>query len=218
MKKIMSVAVLAALCVPGFAGAANVSNDSVWYGGIRGEMSLLNWENSYSSNDPAAKGEFNGDSYSFEPVFGGSLFVGRVLEDGWRGEVEAGLIGQFTDSGSYGANFKMTIPYVSVNVMYDFENNLYAGGALGVAMPKVDVSMLMFESDERNISPKFDLMVGYSHELTERLNLDLRYRFSLMFGPNVKADYTDGVNSYWFKSETDTIFSNSFSIGLRYDF
>ncbi len=221
MKKIMSVAVLAALIVPGVASAASVaaqpdvSSVNPWYGAIRGEMSLLNWKNKYSSDVVDLDGR--SESFSFEPVFGGSLAVGYVANADWRGEVEAGIIGQFTDSG-YDADFKMTIPYLSVNVMHDFANNVYVGGGLGIAIPKAELSWSTFEADERAVTPKFDLMAGFSHGLTERLNLDFRYRLSFMFGPDVKAEGISYTGEHWLKTDVELILNNSFSVGLRYDF
>ncbi len=226
MKKIISVAVLAMLTVPAFSApqnhavkkadlGASVWSQGNWYGALRGEMSLLNWENKYSSDDIEIDGK--SEDFSFEPVWGGSLAIGHTTGSEWRGEVEAGLIGQFTDSG-YGADFKLTIPYVSVNVLYDFANNFYVGGGLGIAIPKVDLSWFTFDADKRAVSPKFDLMAGYSHKLTESVSLDFRYRLSVLFGPDVKAEGIAYSGQYWLKTDVDTILNNSFSIGLRYDF
>ncbi len=233
MKKVISAAVLAALVVPGIAGAANANAQpnmlqrwfgGVWYGTVRGEMSLMNWKNDYSSD--VADLDNKSESFSFESVFGGSLAVGHIADANWRGELEAGLIGRFTDSG-YGADFKLTIPYVSVNVMYDFANNVYVGGGLGVALPKMDLGVsvynknlgdwIAFDAQERKVTPKFDMMIGYSYGLTEQMNLDFRYKLSVMFGPDVTEN---GVysNKYWLKTDLGTIVSNSFSIGLRYEF
>ena len=228
----MSAAVFASLFMVGGAYAASAPVRSnmlqrwmggTWYGTVRGEMSLLNWKNEYSSD----VGDLDGksDSFSFEPVFGGSLAIGHIAANNWRGEVEAGLIGQYSDAEA-GANFELTIPYVSVNAIYDLENNVYVGGGLGFALPKADLSVavynpsigdwISFETEERALSPKFDLMVGYSYLLAERVNLDFRYRLSVLFGPNMKAD--DIYSSEWLKTDVGTIFSNSFSVGVRYEF
>lgn len=228
MKKIISVAVCALLIAPAFAAPQRMGNryavksHSVrsadagsWYGTIRGEMSLLNWKNKYSSDVVDLDGK--SENFSFESVFGGSLAIGNMATADWRGELEAGIIGQFTDSG-YGADFKLTIPYLSVNVIYDFENNVYVGGGLGVALPKAELAWHTFDSDDRIVSPKFDLMVGYSHKLAERVSLDFRYRLSLMFGPDVKASGISDTGEYWLKTNINSIFSNSFSVGLRYEF
>lgn len=229
MKKIVSFAVLAMLTVPAFSAPQRIMYRSVkpvqrtsshwlngaWYGTIRGEMSLLNWKNKYSSDIVDLDGK--SESFSFEPVFGGSLAVGHVANADWRGEVEAGLIGRFTDSG-YGADFKLTIPYLSANIMYDFANNVYVGGGLGIAIPKVELSWNTFEADKRAVSPKFDLMAGYSHKISSRVSLDFRYRLSFMFGPDVKAEGISYTGENWLKTDVDLILNNSFSVGLRYDF
>ena len=95
-----------------------------WYIGGRLDLNLLNWENEYSSNDPMIDAEFDKDEYSFEPVIGGNIFVGRTFDYFWRAEVEAGLIGQFDDSDD-GFDFKLTVPYVMANGYYDFANGFY---------------------------------------------------------------------------------------------
>ncbi len=223
MSKVMSAAVLGALVMFGGAHAAPVSSQpnmlqrlfgGQWYGAIRGEASFLNWKNEYSSD---ADVDGTSERFSFEPVFGASLAIGHVGDNNWRGEVEAGLIGRFSDSG-YGADFKLTIPYVSVNALHDFDNNVFVGAGLGLALPKVDLSWYTFEVDEREFSPKFDLMAGYSHQLDSRVSLEFRYKLSVLFGPDVKAQGISNSGDYWLKTDVGTIFANSFSIGLRYIF
>lgn len=224
MKKVISAAVLAALVVPGIAGAANVDAQpnmlqrwfgGTWYGTVRGEMSLMNWSNDYSSD--VADLDNKSDSFSFESVFGGSLAVGHIADANWRGELEAGVIGRFTDSG-YGADFKLTIPYASVNVIYDFANSVYVGGGLGIALPKAELSWDTFETHKREVSPMFSFMAGYSHKMSENVSLDFRYRLSFMFGPEFAAKGISYLGDGWLKTDLGTIVSNSFSVGLRYEF
>ncbi|MBQ7055996.1 MAG: hypothetical protein IJN91_03640, partial [Alphaproteobacteria bacterium] len=85
MKKILSVAVIAALTATvanaapshlsrtkdgGFKVTYDYTEKSKtgWYVGGRAELSLMNWENKYSSNAPTTIAEFDSDKYSFEPV------------------------------------------------------------------------------------------------------------------------------------------------------
>lgn len=141
MKKLVSVCLLSAMTLsaahaaPGYLtrnndGSFNVTYNytdkakSGWYLGGRASLSLLNWTNKYNSNDSGVVPEHSEDEYSFEPVFGGSFFAGRTFNYFWRAEVEAGMLGQFTDKGD-GFEFKMTVPYVMLNGYYDFANGLY---------------------------------------------------------------------------------------------
>jgi len=227
MKKLISGLFFATLIMPVFAApvyrmpvkqADSGWFNGTWYGGIRGELSFLNWENEYSASDVDVDGQ--ADSFSFESVFGGSLSVGHIFSENWRGEVEAGLIGKFEDS-AYGVDFSLTVPYVSVNAMYDFTYpqvaGLYVGGGLGIALPKIDFDYYTINIKKRAVSPMFSFMVGWSYEMEEGLNLDLRYRLSALFGPEGKESNIDGAGA-WFEINTGLILDNSISLGLRYEF
>lgn len=234
MKKLVSGLAFAAVMAPAFAApvtSAPVKKtfgetiaswfDGVWYGGIRGELSFLNWKNDYSFSAELSEDGYTeervSESFSFEPVFGGSLSFGHIFDEHWRGEVEAGIIGRFSDSG-YGAHFELTTPYITLNALYDFDNDMYVGGGLGIAVPKVEFGFTSFDSKKSGISPMFALMIGYSYEMDASVTMDFRYRLAGLFGPQTKAD---GVNAYvgsWVESDTGFILDNSISIGLRYSF
>ena len=191
MKKLVSICLISAMtfgaahAAPGYLtrnndGSYNVTYNytdkakSGWYIGGRASLSLLNWTNKYSSDDVAADASFANDEYSFEPVFGGAFFAGHTFNYFWRAEVEAGLLGQFTDK-DMGYEFKMTVPYLMVNGYYDFINGLYVGGGLGVAMPKTELDSALFVGGERSetaISPMFGVMLGWSHKLDDNLVMD----------------------------------------------
>lgn len=234
MKKIVSLAVLAALSV-GVADAApsylkrntdgsyNVTYNYTdkaktgWYVGGRAELAFLNWENEYSTSDPLAVVSEDSDKYSFETVFGGNFFVGRTFNYFWRGEVEAGLIGQFSDKDQ-GVEFKLTVPYVIANGYYDFTNGLYVGAGLGLAMPKTEFDWAVFASgnrSERNVSPMGALMLGWSHKLDDNLVVDLRYRLAGFVGPEHTRGFADGVE---LTADVGFVLDNALSMGLRYEF
>lgn len=234
MKKIVSLAVLVALT----ATAANAAPSHItrnvkggydvtydykdkaktgWYVGARASLSLMNWENEYSSNDPLADNAHNNDEYSFESVYGGNFFVGHTFEYFWRAELEAGLIGQFEDKDD-GFEFKMTVPYLMANGYYDFANGLYVGAGLGVAMPKTELDGAAFVSggrSERTVSPMGALMVGWTKSLDYNLTLDLRYRLAAFGGTEHERTLDNG---YDFKNEIGLILDNSISLGIRYEF
>ncbi len=237
MKKIISLAVLAAVGVSAADaapshiarnrdGSYNVTYDyndkakNGWYVGGRAGLSLMSWENDYSTNAPNAA-DLKDDSFS-EVVFGGGAFVGYTFKYFWRAELEAGLIGQYEEE-TLNTTFKLTIPYLVANGYYDFANGMYVGAGLGLALPKADLSGSHFtggDSSERNVSPMVGLMVGYSHKLDYNLVLDVRYRLAGVWGPDHERQFVyDGDwSAYDIKSEVGLILDNSVSVGLRYEF
>lgn len=193
-----------------------------WYITGRAEVSFLNWKNKYSSDDNfAANNDYSSDDYSFEPVFGGSLAGGYHFGYFWRGEVEAGYIGYFSDKDS-AAEFTMSIPYLMANAYYDFTSGLYVGGGLGLAMPTTTIDSVFFDGSDRkktSVAPMAALMFGYTQKLDDNLVLDIRYRLAGMTGMKQKFDFqtTDETN-HWFQNKIDTILDNSISVGIRYEF
>lgn len=233
MKKIVSIAVLAALtatvadAAPSYIarnsdGGYNVTYSYTdkaktgWYVGARAELSFLNWENKYTSEDPVVVGS-DTDDFSFESVFGGNAFVGYTFNHFWRGEIEGGVLGQFEDKDNF-FGFKMTVPYLMANGYYDFTNGLYVGAGLGIALPTTELDGIIFDGGDRkemSVSPMAGIMLGYSYDLDYNLTLDVRYRLAGFFG--AEHERTD-IAGYGFKNEIDFVLDNSISIGLRYNF
>ena len=166
MKKILSVAVLAALTVTAVNaapshiarnkdGSYNVTYDyndkakTGWYVGGRAGLSLMSWENKFTTDAPNA-GELSDDSFS-EVVYGGGLFAGHTFNYFWRAELEAGIVGQYEEE-TLGTALKLTVPYLMANGYYDFANGVYVGAGLGIAVPKAELTGAFFsggETDER---------------------------------------------------------------------
>lgn len=243
MKKLVSLFVLvgmttAATAAPSYIqpdrrGGYNVTYDYTdkaktgWYMTARAEISFLNWKNKYSSDLLAVGADLssNSDSYSFEPVFGGSLAAGRHFGYFWRGEVEAGYIGHFEDKDNV-AEFSLQIPYVSANGYYDFLNGVYVGGGLGIAAPMttLDIKGANIWSDgtsrsKTSIAPMANIAVGYSTKLDDNLILDLRYRLAGMTGTKHSIGIKDNTPTYGnFENKIDMIWDNSISVGVRYEF
>lgn len=242
MKKIVSIAVLAALtatvadAAPSYIarnsdGGYNVTYNYTdkaktgWYVGARAELSFLNFDvDSVTTRLANPAGVFEGvEEYSLETLFGGSLFAGKTFNYFWRAELEAGLIGQLEDKGD-DLDFKMTVPYVMANGYYDFTNGLYVGAGLGIALPKTEFDTIYLDSGDRKeqtVSPMVGIMLGYAHELDYNLTLDIRYRLAAFQGVEHNLDASaagvaNGLVS--FKNEIDLILDNSLSIGIRYNF
>ncbi len=191
-----------------------------WYVGGRASLSLLNWENEYSSTRVGADGYdgvsgANKDKYT-EVVYGGNVFAGRTFKYFWRAEVEAGLIGQYEDVDQ-GYSFKLTVPYLIANGYYDFANGFYVGAGLGMALPKTELDGDFKSGDRANqsVSAMGALMLGYSHKLDYNLVLDLRYRLAAFGADDQERTLSDG---YTFKNDIGLMLDNSFSVGLRYEF
>lgn len=189
-----------------------------WYATARAEISFLNWENKYWSDDVARSGS---DDYSFEVVFGGSIAAGKKFGYFWRGEVELGYIGHFKDAGE-GVEFTFQTPYGMVNALYDFSNGLYLGGGLGVAVPMTSLDWDGFVAGSRketSVSPMAGLMVGYTHKLDDNFVLDFRYRLAGYNGTKHTSVYEiNGGSSFEFENKIGLVLDNSVSIALRYEF
>lgn len=195
-----------------------------WYIGGRADLNFLNWENKYSLDDAlTAPEEFSNDKFSFEPVFGGSVFGGRRFAYFWRAELEAGYMGYFEDKDA-STDFSLQIPYVMLNGYYDFINGIYVGAGIGAAMPISTIDTIYSNGHERKeygFAPIAGVMLGYSHELDYNLVLDIRYRLSGMTGLEQTIsdiELRDQPGTYWFRNKIDFILDNSISIGIRYEF
>ena len=243
MKKLVSILGLAALTATAasaapsyltrnYDGSYDVTYDykdkakTGWYVGGRASLSLMNWENEYSTTPEIGVGESK-ESFT-ETVYGGNVFVGRTFNYFWRAELEGGLIGQFDDSDE-GFDFKLTVPYLVANAYYDFANGFYLGAGLGVALPETELDDEQFVSgrrDERNVSLMGALMAGWSCRLDYNLMLDLRYRLAAFNGTEHERVYADGtevvggvdISGVKLKNEIGLILDNSISVGLRYEF
>lgn len=238
MKRLVSLAVLIGLTGPALAAPSYLTRDSNggyvvtydytdkaktgWYVGGRAELGFWNWENKYRTDDNFAGDEnFNSDKYSFEPVFGGSIFGGKRFAYFWRAELEAGYLGYFEDKDA-AAEFTMQIPYVMLNGYYDFTNGLYLGAGVGVAMPITTIDMVYADGSDRTeygVAPMAGVMLGYSYELDYNLVLDIRYRLAGMTGVDQRIDFADNNDvPHWFQNDIGFILDNSISIGIRYEF
>ncbi|MBR1380423.1 MAG: porin family protein [Alphaproteobacteria bacterium] len=237
MKKLVSTLAIMLIAAPAIAapsylkrdsdGGYNVTYDYTdkaktgWYGTARAELSFLNWKNKYSTDYTGVFTEYGSDSYSMEPVFGGSLSVGRRFGYFWRGEVEAGYIGNFTDKDD-GFEFELSIPYLTANAYYDFTSGLYVGAGIGAAMPTTKMDGLYFTDNgnrtHRGFGVDAGVMVGYSHKLDDNFVLDLRYRLAGISGVKQTREIMDATDTYDFQVKTGFIMDNSISLGIRYEF
>ena len=203
---------------------------SGWYVGGRAELSFLNWTNKYSSDYSGTVEEYNSDKYSFEQMFGGNLSAGYRFLYFWRAELEAGILGQFTDKDN-STEFGLTVPYVMLNGYYDFTNNFYVGAGLGAAMPIKTLDYDNFIAGDRSkmsVSPMAGLMFGYAKELDDNLVLDIRYRLSGFYGGSQTRYFQEGtevspgvwedVRDVYVENKIGLVLDNSISIGLRYEF
>lgn len=243
MKRLVSLAVLLGLTMPAVAAPSYLTRDGQggyvvtydytdkaktgWYIGARADLNFWNWKNKYSVDDAMNElgivdPDYSSDEYSFEPVFGGSLFGGTRFAYFWRAELEAGYLGYFQDKDA-AAEFTMQIPYVMLNGYYDFTNGLYLGAGIGAAMPITTIDMVWADGSDRTeygFSPMAGVMLGYSYELDYNLVLDVRYRLSGLFGADHRInDIYDNQNGvHWFQNDIDFILDNSISVGIRYEF
>ena len=197
------------------------------YVGAHLSLNLLNFKTKYKASPATAVDDASADhdSYDFEPVFGGDLFVGKIFSPSWRGDIEVGYITKFTDSDQ-GISFGLSAPYLLGNVYYTFTGGVYLGAGIGVAYPRVETDWTYY-SDAESANSKLSLMgagmFGYSHHLSPNVVLDLRYRLAGFEGPTISRDVSDFqiVGNPALESldiKVKTVWDNSFSIGVRYEF
>lgn len=238
MKKIVSiVALMAATVTAANAAPSHIARDgrggynvtydytdkakTGWYVAGHLGLSLLNFDNKYSTDDAfVGNADYGRDEYSLEPVFDGSIAFGRRFNYFWRAELEGGYMGQFHDADA-AADFTLNIPYVMLNGYYDFNSGLYLGAGAGIAIPVTTIDGIYFEDKDTktSVSPMVGLMIGYSHKLDQNLVLDLRYRIAGTWGHTQRVDFQDTANAWhWLESENEMILDNSISVGLRYEF
>lgn len=200
------------------------SYDPDWYVGGRLGLSLMTWKNKYSALPTSAIVDLGADhdNYWFQPIFTGNIFAGLRFAPSWRADIEGGYITQFTDSDN-GISFKLSVPYVTANVYWNFIGNFYLGAGMGVAFPKINIDWEHFvsnNSSKTRTSFTGGLMFGYTNYLSESVAFDFRYRIAGFMGPELTRGAVSG-NPYGLNSlETKTgfILDNSFTIGLRYEF
>lgn len=199
------------------------------YAGVRFGIHMPSWKNKYHAEPASAilDPDSDHDTYSFEPVFGGSMFAGRYFANDWRGDLEFGYINQFKDSDS-GFTFKMSTPYLMVNAYHDFLGGLYLGGGVGFASTKATLDWRYFTSGSRSetrLSFMGGLSAGLTHVLSPYWTLDVRYRIAGYYGPTwtrmaKQPDYNNVSGSDLESLETRVgfILDNSITLGLRYEF
>lgn len=244
MKKIASVFVLAGMTIASGAMAApsyiqrdgrwgyNVTYNYTdkaktgWYLAGRGELSFLNFENKYHT--ALAQGqdiEGSSDKFSMEALFGGSVSFGKKIKHFWRVDGEAGFVGAFSDKDE-GFEFKMSVPYLTGNVYYDFTNGLYLGAGAGAAVVTTKLDGDIFIAGDRSkttVSPMGAIMLGWSHKMDDNFVIDFRYRFAGFNGGKHERSFEHVSGSgdtqiYTFENKTGFVMDNSVSIGLRYEF
>lgn len=199
----------------------SVESSKGWYMGGRLALSFLNFTNDTTVSVSGVSEDVS-DDYSFETLFGGSVFAGtefQIYDEWFRGDIEGGLIGRFEDATA-GTELKLTVPYLMANGYYDFVNGLYVGAGLGVALPKIELDGFDFvdgDSKKTGVSPIMGLMFGWTYDLDARITLDLRYRLAGFWGPDIERS-AEGINFVKVKTDIGFVLENSLSMGLRYRF
>ncbi len=195
-----------------------------WYMGGRLGLSLLNFtaSNEVIADGVKVEGVVDDYDFSFETVFGGSVFAGTDFQlsgEWFRADLEGGLIGRFENTDA-GTEIKLTVPYVMANGYYDFNNGLYAGVGFGLALPKVELGGYDLDggdSKKTGVSPIMGLMFGWTYDLDARITLDLRYRLAGFWGPEIERTM-DGAQFVEVNTDFGFVLENSLSMGLRYRF
>lgn len=186
-----------------------------WYMTLRAELAFWNFKKTLSDNDPDHPSDT--ENYSFKPVFGGNLSVGKWFNSHWRGDIEVGYLGYYTQEED-ASKFGFQLPYAMVNGYYNFVNGLYVGAGIGAAMPIVTTESYVYslERDANKIGFGVigGVMFGYSTQVDKNFNVDIRYRLAGATGTTGERNLDD----YVLKNKVGFTLSNSISLGLRYNF
>ena len=195
-------------------------NENTVYMGIRGSVSFLDWKNEYKDES----GKLGSDDFNFKSMIGMNIFIGYQGLDKWRGDIEFGYIGRYSenemeykDAVSTKYDFDLETFYLVLNGYYEFNNGLYAG--LGAGMAAVNTSIdanWLSKTSETNISPMGAIMLGWSYKMDDKVSFDLRYRFAVFDGGDLKINIP-GSTTY-LKTDFGLITDNSLSAGVRYSF
>ncbi len=205
---------------------------SSFYASFRAAINLLSFENTYTSDNIELAG---GDKYSAAAIFGASASFGKRFSESFRGELEVGYPGSFSDADNL-AEVVMSAPYATGNLILDLageSNGIYIGIGGGAALVSSELNGVVFdgitnpgaESGRKvtSMSPVIAGMIGYSAGLDERLGLDIRYRISGYQGNSHSRiwqgeDSLGNLENYVFETEMGWVMSNEISVGLRYHF
>ena len=233
VKQKVLCAVLAGMFVPAMAfgqmvymesnGSHCTSDRCDWYVGFNVSANAWSWKNKYDTLYPSANPEYGSDSYSFKPVYGGSVAFGKYFEPNIRGDVEFGLTSKFSDSDD-GFDYSLSASYMMVNGYYDFDFGLYVGAGVGIARSVVRLTSDYVEpsTDDKksSLDPKFGATVGYAFNITDNVALDLRYRLSGFNVAGISRYFYDTAtsNRYALTIKSDMLIENTLSAGVRYTF
>ena len=236
MKKILSALLICSLPIMAFAknsddhfyvknmyGDVNVKyatkmgeTAKKYYMGLHADLSFLNWKNKYSNAT-----ESGSDDFSFKSVLGADFVVGYKFDNDMRADIELGYLGKYSESETEyypdpeKSEFSMAMSYLMANGYYDFDNGLYVGAGLGLSMINVTIdSTWINEKKDSHIAPMGALMFGWSYDLDDSVSIDLRYRFALTHGNDIKI----AVGGDYLKTEMGFIMENTLSAGIRYSF
>ena len=186
----------------------------LWYLNAHLDLSLLSWKNEYTYGLETSEDKFN-----FKPVYGLNLAVGCKYGKSWRGDIEFGYVGRYseteteyyTDYHTEKTDFNLSTMALTINGYYDFKTGVYMGLGAGVAVVKTSLShSALVDVSKTNASPMGAVMLGLTYPLNDKLNFDMRYRFAVFTGSKF---YNLDV-----QTKIGLIMDNSLSVGLRYTF
>lgn len=184
------------------------------------DLNMATFTNDYSlASNPSATG---GDSYSFAQQMGFDAAVGYEFAPKWRAELNYGFTGTHSDKDADGT-FDISAQQISLNLIYTIkkwtDTSIYAGFGAGAAQLKTSLTHLLFdpsaETTKTSVVLMGRLMIGIEEQIAQNLYLGLGYKLSYMTGHTQKLLMKD---SDIFIADISDIFTNTFSLGLRYSF
>jgi len=191
-----------------------------FYIGARLDLNLAAFENKYSlaggTEVPAS------DSYGTAMHLGFDLSAGWQFARKWRTEINYAYTGVFSDKDTE-YTFDMSAQHLTLNGIYTIREwsttSLYAGLGAGVGLLRTSFSGTLFapgaESDKTTIGLVGQFMLGVEEKLMDNLYLGINYKLSYLTGRKQGVEMFDGDT---FESDISGILTNTFGLGMRYEF
>jgi opacity protein-like surface antigen len=191
MRSSLAAAALAAFGVLASAPAASADNYGVAYLGLRGSFTATDTGSTQGAGDY----DYNED---YADGFGAALFMGWVLDDNFRLEIEGGFRSADLDTvtiirdtgGPYSAGDVVDVGgdaqagTAMVNLYYDihlFNGRLlpWVGVGLGGAFVdyQIDEPLGLFNAEDASWTVAYQFMAGVTFPISESMSMSVGYRY-----------------------------------------
>jgi hypothetical protein len=183
------------------------------YVGVKGVVNFVS-HSYYADNKKTDSRLLFGQQVGFE------LNVGRVLSDGWRTEINVGMLGNSYDKDSfkevYGLKFRESAYYVAVNGIHKFGYQMWGGPYLGAGaglLENITGMNMIGWRDEISFSPMAQFIAGYEQVISGNWLLDLGAKTFFFYSPDKEYAGLAGM-----KIKTGFVWNITIGAGIKYKF